>query len=75
MVVLCEGLGVEKPRLDFPQSVVAEVAGAFDRSAMHQATPVAVVFIDISHFLFALAGETRLGVPQYLASFGSPWRS
>jgi hypothetical protein len=75
MVVLCEGLGVEKPRLDFPQSVVAEVAGAFDRSAMHQATPVAAVFIDISHFLFALAGETRLGVPQYLASFGSPWRS
>jgi hypothetical protein len=42
---------------------------------MHQATPVAAVFIDISHFLFALAGETRLGVPQYLASFGSPWRS
>jgi hypothetical protein len=31
---------------------------------MHQATPVAVVLIDLSHFLFALAGETRLGVPN-----------
>jgi hypothetical protein len=52
-VVLYEGLGVEKPRLDFPQSVVAEVAGAFDRSAMHQATPVAAVrtiLFDIGHF-------------------------
>ena len=57
-VVLYEGLGVEKPRLDFPQSVVAEVAVAFDRSAMHQATPAAVVLIGIGHFLFVLAGES-----------------
>ena len=53
-VVLYEGLGVEKPRLDFPQSVVAEVAGAFDRPAMHQAPPAAIVLDSIiSHFLFA----------------------
>jgi hypothetical protein len=58
---LYEGLGVEKPRLDFPQSVAAEIAVAFDRSAMHQAAPAATVLIDIGHFLFVLVGETRLG--------------
>src|ERR1700722_541486 len=70
-VVLYEGLGVEKPRLDFPQSVVAEVAGAFDRSAMHQATPVAAVrtiLFDIGHFLIALADEIHPGVTRAFSS-------
>jgi hypothetical protein len=49
-VVLCEGLCVKEPRLDLPKSVVAEVAGAFDRSAVHQATPAAVALVDIGHF-------------------------
>src|ERR1700690_801109 len=43
-VRLCEGLGVDELCLDLPQSVVAEIAGAFDRSAMHRATPAAIVF-------------------------------
>src|ERR1700689_1832569 len=64
-VMLYEGFGVEKPRLDFPQSVVAEVAGAFDRSVMHQGPPVAAVraiLFDIGLFLLALASEIRPGV-------------
>ena len=35
--VLRERLGIDKPRLDFPEPVVAKVAVAFDRSRMHQA--------------------------------------
>src|SRR5665213_1665230 len=65
-VALYEGLGVEKPRLDFPQSVAAEIAVAFDRSAMHQAPLAAIVLavaalFNVSHFSFCLLFRIRPG--------------
>ncbi|KTT92337.1 hypothetical protein NS44R_14640 [Mammaliicoccus sciuri] len=41
-VLSCIGLGVDQPRLDFPQPVVAEIAETFDGAAVHQAAGLAV---------------------------------
>ena len=54
LVALQERLGIDQPRLDLPQPVVAQIAVAVDGAAMHQAARFLVFFSGVGMAGFRL---------------------
>jgi hypothetical protein len=58
-VVLVKRLGVDEPRLDFPEPVTAQIAIAFDRTLVHQAPPLANILVRVGHLLLPICAKRQ----------------
>jgi hypothetical protein len=71
MIALREWLCIHEPGFDLPQPIVAEVASAFDRTPMHQATPFATILVHMRHLLLPLLAKPVMALRNVSVPFGA----